>query len=89
MVITWNDFWSQVKGMPVQTLSVVGQELGDDFPDWIKTRTPKVQQEILHDAPETFQKYLYTHKSISRVTVMSLGIDPKMDIYVRDNRSKK
>ncbi len=73
--------------MPIQTLEVVGRELGSDFPEWIGSRTPKVQMEILEAAPEEFQKYCYMHKTLSRVTVLALGIDGRSPIKITDRRS--
>ena len=87
VIIGWPDLWSMVKEMPIEGLRAVGQELnGDDFTHWIKSRSPKVQEEILEAAPETIQQYFYSKNVIASFVVARLGIQPSNRIKRIDNR---
>jgi len=80
--------------MPKEGRLSVGHELGgDEFVNWVSSRSPKVQVEVLENAPRSIQTYFYPH--LSDFCVEELGIHPKPRLETRrkiryiDNRSKK
>lgn len=87
----WSTFWGALKAMPTEGRVNLGRELGgDDFVTWVHSRSPKVQIEILEEAPKPTQQFFYSQ--LSSFTTEALGIEPQVKlktITIRDNRSKR
>ena len=72
--LSWSDLWPIALGMPHYTLAELGHQLGDDdFVDWLRTRSPRVQLEVVEDAPEALKQHLYREHALCGATVMALN----------------
>ncbi len=87
VTIGWAELWSWLKGMPIEGLRGIGQELnGDDFTRWIESRSPITQVEVLENAPEPIQQHFYSKNVLSLKCIMDLGIRPAKNTILIDNR---
>jgi hypothetical protein len=60
--------------MPTTTLVELGHQLGDDeFVEWVRTRSPRVQVEILSEAPEAVRQHMYKAKVLQGQTIQQLN----------------
>jgi hypothetical protein len=87
VIIGWPDFWSTLKEMTPDCLAAVGREWhGEDFTKWVNSRSPRVQVEILENAPESIQQYFYSKNVIRPFAIAALGIRPSRKVIVSDRR---
>lgn len=85
----WADMWATIKVAPDEQIIAIGQELDNvpgGFAGWLKSRSPKVQIEILEGAPEWVQKNLYSSGVLKTAAVLELEIPPNAKVKDRRNR---
>jgi hypothetical protein len=90
LALTWSDAWSAFKGSSTENqrlFAVQLEETEGGFTHWIRTRSPKVQCEILENAPEGIVRYLYDRNILAVATIIALNIEPRKTKVV-DRRKK-
>ena len=91
VAIRWDDIWGQFKLMPHEMMREFANALDDGedggFERWLRSRSPKVQVEILQNAPVELQRHLYDEGILEVEAVFKLGI--RSDTPVKDMRWPK
>jgi hypothetical protein len=87
----WMNFWTYASK---QTVDDIGEELGDDFPMWLKGLDSDVQLEVMVHAPRMIQQTLFKHSFFNPVVAEALGIEAPVKriengIKYIDNRTKR
>lgn len=86
--IRWSDAWGQFRMMPVEMKQAFAIALDDGesngFERWLKSRSPRVQVEILDNAPEQLREHLRDCGALSPLAAFAMEV--KSDTKVVDRR---
>ena len=92
VTIAWPDLWGATKGMTPENQKALAAQLDDTeggFPHWIRTRSPKVQVEVLGNAPESVVEYMYRQNVLAPEAVNKLNLPYHATAKIVDHRSRR
>ena len=88
VTFAWSTLWAEFKRMPDEMKEEVGRSLdaGEEggFEDWLRSRSPKAQVDVLDNAPEQLQKYMYDQNVLTPYAAFAMDI--QSPTIVRDRR---
>ena len=90
--LSWSDLWPATKGMSASNQRALAEQLDDTeggFPHWIRTRSPKVQVEVLGNAPESVVEYMYRQNVLAPEAVNKLNLPYHATAKIVDHRSRR
>lgn len=89
--LEWRQLWGEFKTMPDEMKAQValsldgGEQRG--FENWVESRSPKAQVDVLDNAPDDIKEYFYKRNILSPFAVFAMDIKSKTP--VKDMRSRR
>jgi len=88
--LDWPSFWMMFISSTPDIMRATWRELNasDDFEMWLRSRTPKVQIEILESAPDQVREHLYRAMVMHPFTAEMLGVSGPTKVIDRRYRAQ-